>query len=76
MKIDEIKQLGLDYQDKITIVAWIPPSIADVHKATFITIKQPDKRSQKYDIFVKLYRCQNVTLIDIDDITSIEKGWE
>ena len=77
MNIEELKQLGLGYEDKITIVAYnMIPLLTDTHKATFITINQPDKRRKKYNIVVKLYRCQNITFVDVDNIISIRKGWE
>lgn len=76
MNIDELKQFSFGFEEKITITAYFIPPFPETQKATVIFITQPDKRRNKYNIVVKLYRCQNTTNIDIDDIVSISKGWD
>lgn len=76
MTIQEVEQLGLKHNDRIILQTWIIETSNDTGKATFISIDQPDKRTKKYNLVVRFYKCQNLTNINIDDITSIKKGWE
>lgn len=75
MTIKEVEQLDLKNNDRITIKSYIIDITNDTGKATFVAIKQPDKRKKEFYLYVRYYKYQTLNVINIDEITSIGKGW-
>jgi hypothetical protein len=75
MTIKEVEQLDLKNNDRIIIKSYLIDITNDTGKATFVTIKQPDKRKKEFYLYVRYYKYQTLNAININEIISITKGW-